>query len=174
MFIKRDFQENSVLLYQGALTVNLVSILGNQVRLLLSHDIKGVQKVFRVFVELAQNVSYYSAESYDTGSEVYCGAGFISVQVAGTEYHITTGNRIRPQYGPTLTRYVNEINALNDEDLRKLKRELRAQAMERDTGAHIGLIQSCIVSGNPLDFLISEEDGYSYFTLRVRISREDI
>jgi len=172
MFIKRDFQEKSVLLYQGALTVNLVSILGNQVRLLLAQDLKGVQKIFRVFVELAQNVSYYSAESYDTGSEVYCGAGFVSVQVFDTEYHITTGNRIREVDGPTLTRYVNEINAMNDEELRKLKRELRAEALVRDTGAHIGLIQSCILSGNPLDFEITEEGGHPCFTLSVRISKE--
>jgi hypothetical protein len=173
MFIKRDFQEKSILLYQGALTVNLVSILGNQVRLLLAHDLKGVQKIFRVFVELAQNVSYYSAESYETGSEVYCGAGWISVQDLSNEYHITTGNRIKPEDAPTLIRHCNEINALDEDELRKLKRDLRSQAMVRDTGAHIGLIQSCIVSGNPLDFLITEEDGYHYFTLRVRLAKEE-
>lgn len=173
MFIKREFQEESLLLYQGTLTVNLISILGNHARLLLASDFKGIQKIFRVFVELTQNVSYYSAEAYETGPETHCGAGWVSVQRFLKEYHITTGNRIKPEDAPTLTRYCNEINALNEEELKKLKRELRAQAMVRDTGANIGLIQSSIISGNPLDFLISEEEGHTWFTIRVRINREE-
>jgi hypothetical protein len=132
-----------------------------------------VQKIFRIFVELTQNVSYYSAETIEMGPETNCGAGWVSVQNFPNEYHVTTGNRIKEEHAPILTRYCNEINALSEEELKKLKRDLRAQAMVRDTGANIGLIQSCIMSGNPIDFLISEEDGNHYFTIRVRITKEE-
>jgi len=173
MIIKKEYQENSLMLYEGTLTVNLISILSNHIRLLLNHDFKGLQKIFKIFIELAQNVSYYSAESFEVNTGVFCGSGWISVQVLNDHYHVSTGNVIKPGDGDTLIRYCEEINSLTEEELRKLKREIRSEALVRETGAHIGLIQTSIISGNKLEFHIDKEDeSKPVFILTAKINKE--
>lgn len=173
MAIKKEYQDNSLLLYQGTLTVNLISILSNHIRLLLNHDFKALQKIFKIFIELSQNVSYYSAETFEVNTGVFCGIGWVSVQDLEEDYQITTGNVIRPGDADTLTRYCQEINSLTEEELRKLKREIRSEALARETGAHIGLIQTSIISGNHLEFLIDREDeAKPVFILTARIKKE--
>jgi len=173
MNIPVENQERSLLIYKGAFTVNLISILGNQIRLLPEIDFRIVQKIFRIFMELTQNVSYYSAEVVSVKSGVSCGNGWVSVQDLDVVMKVTTGNRILGEHGPKLIRYCNEINSYNNEQLRKLKRDIRSQALERDTGAQIGLIQTSIISGNKLDVKISSDlTKDDYFILSATTSKE--
>jgi len=173
MIIKNEYQENALLLYQGALTVNLISILGNHLRILINDDFKGLQKIFKIFVELSQNVSSYSDEKREVNNDVFCGVGWVSVQETDTHYRVSTGNVIKPGDGPKLIRYCQDINSLSEENLKKLKREIRSEAMVRDIGAHIGLIHTCLLSGNKLDYIVAEEPGSRLsFTLTTRINKE--
>lgn len=166
-------QERSLLIYKGAFTVNLISILGNQIRLLPEIDFRIVQKIFRIFMELTQNVSYYSAEIVSVKSGVSCGSGWVSVQDFEDHMKVTTGNRILSEHGPKLINYCKEINSYNNEQLKKLKREIRSQALERDTGAQIGLIQTSIISGNKLEIsIIKEIQDYDYFIISATTSNE--
>jgi hypothetical protein len=172
MIIKKDYQVNSLLLYQGVLTVNLISILGNYIRSFLNHDPKVLQRIFKIFIELAQNVSYYSAEMIDVRGGVPCGTGWVSVQELQDHYLVTTANVIKPEDGPKLISYCREINSKNAEELRLLKRNTRSQAMERETGAHIGLIQTSILSGNHLEFDVSPgDDSRPVFTISTRVNK---
>ncbi|HEX2395072.1 MAG TPA: DUF6272 family protein, partial [Bacteroidales bacterium] len=98
MNIPVENQERSLLIYKGAFTVNLISILGNQIRLLPEIDFRIVQKIFRIFMELTQNVSYYSAETVSVKSGVSCGSGWVSVQDYDDHMMVTTGNRILPEH----------------------------------------------------------------------------
>lgn len=124
-------------------------------------------------MELTQNVSYYSAEIVSVKSGVSCGSGWVSVQDFDDYMKVTTGNRIFVEHGPKLMTYCNEINAYDNEQLRKLKRDIRSQALERDTGAQIGLIQTSIISGNKLDFKItSESENEHYFIISAITSKE--
>jgi hypothetical protein len=173
MMIAKEYQENSLLMYKGAFTVNLISILGNQIRLLPEIDFKVVQKLFRIFMELTQNVSYYSAEMVDVKSGVACGSGWVSIQNFSDNFQVSTGNRIRPEHGPKLITYCREINAFDELQLRKLKRDIRSQALERDTGAQIGLIQTSIISGNKLEFkILSDENDFNFFIISTKTSKE--
>ena len=175
MIINKEYQDKSLLLYQGTLTVNLISILSNHIRLLLNHDFKALQKIFKIFIELCQNVSYYSADSFEVNTGVFCGSGWVSVQDLDECYHISTGNAIKPGDADTLTRYCQEINSLSEEELRKLKREIRSEALARETGAHIGLIQTSILSGNHLEFLIDKQDeAKPTFILTAIINKEPV
>ena len=163
MIIAKEYQEKSLLIYKGAFTVNLISILGNQIKLLPEINFKTVQKLFRIFVELTQNVSYYAAEVVNVKSGVSCGSGWVSVQNFDDYLRVTTGNRIKPEHRDKLVSYCEEINAFDDVQLRKLKRDIRSQALERDTGAQIGLIQTSIISGNKLDFEIVPDGKEAFF-----------
>ena len=173
MIISKEYQENSLLIYKGAFTVNLISILGNQIRLFPEIDFKTVQKLFRIFMELTQNVSYYSAEVINVKSGASCGGGWVTVQNFNDYFRISTGNRIKPEHGPKLIKYCQEINSFDDVKLRKLKRDIRSQAMERDTGAQIGLIQTSIISVNKLDFeLLPDDKENGFFIISTKTYKE--
>lgn len=161
------------MIYKGALTVNLISILGNQIRLLPEIDFRIVQKIFRIFMELTQNVSYYSAEVVNVKSGVSCGSGWVSVQDFEGYMKVSTGNRILVEHGPKLKSYCNEINSYNVEQLKKLKREIRSQALERDTGAQIGLIQTSIISANKLEMnIVTDLQKDDFLIVSATINKE--
>lgn len=173
MYIAIENQKNSLMIYKGAFTVNLISILGNQIKLLPEIDLRIVQKLFRIFMELTQNVSYYSAEVVNVKSGVSCGNGWVTIQDFEDYMRVTTGNRIKPEHHEPLIKYCNEINSYDNLQLRKLKRDIRSQALERDTGAQIGLIQTSIISMNKLDFqIISDHAENDFFIISTKTSKD--
>lgn len=170
LIIKEEYQQNCLLTYQGPITVNLVSFLGNYIKSFINYDNKVLVRLFKIYIELTQNVSYYSAETMEVKNGVNCGVGWFTLQEFDETFRITTGNRIRKADAEKLTSYCSEINDLDEENLRDLKRKTRAQAMVRDVGAHIGLIQTSLTSGSKLDFSIDALSKiHSFFTISTNI-----
>ena len=173
LIIKEVHQQNCLLTYQGPITVNLVSFLGNYIKSLIDYDNKVLVKLFKIYIELTQNVSYYSAETMQVKNGVNCGIGWFTLQEFDDSFRITTGNRIRKADAEKLTSYCQEINGLNEEELRELKRKTRAQAMVRDVGAHIGLIQTSLTSRCKLDFSIETMNKvHSLFTISTIVYKQ--
>jgi hypothetical protein len=173
MFIPKEYQERSLLIYQGIFTVNLLSVLGNHIRLLPGHDTLMLQRIFKIFIELSQNVSYYSNDTVEIKEGILCGTGWVSIQESDLYYKVTTENPIKTEHGPKLKDYCQEINSLDEEALKTLKRKTRAQAMIRDTNAQIGLIQTGLISGCKLDFDIFEESGNGmFFRISATVDKE--
>jgi hypothetical protein len=171
--INENHQQNCLLTYKGPITVNLVSFLGNYIKSFIDYDNKVLVRLFKIYIELTQNVSYYSAETKLVKNGVNCGVGWFTLQEFEDSFRITTGNRIKKSDAEKLVQYCNEINDLNEEDLRELKRKTRAQAMVRDVGAHIGLIQTSLTSGSKLEFEIESIDkSYSFFTISTKIVKQ--
>jgi hypothetical protein len=171
--IKEEYQQNCLLTYLGPITVNLVSFLGNYIKSFIDYDTKVLVKLFKIYIELTQNVSYYSAETKEVKNGVNCGIGWFTVQEFDDSFRITTGNMILKTDAQKLTQYCNEINVLNEEELRELKRKTRAQAMVRDVGAHIGLIQTSLTSGSKLDFSIDPINrSHSFFTISTQVIKQ--
>lgn len=170
MVIAKEYQENALLIYKGVFTVNLISILGNHIRSLPDHDSRCLQRVFRIFVEISQNVSYYSEETMQVKEGMPSGVGWVTIQEFSDYYSVTTGNIIKPEHAPKLEKYCSEINSLDGEELRTLKRKIRSEAMIRETGAQVGLIQTSILSGSKLDFILSDTKSEgAYFILSTKI-----
>ncbi len=171
--IKEEYQQNCLLTYQGPITVNLVSFLGNYIKSFINYDTKVLVKLFKIYIELTQNVSYYSAETKEVKNGVNCGVGWFTLQEYDDSYRITTGNRILKTDAQKLIQYCNEINVLKEDELRELKRKTRAQAMVRDVGAHIGLIQTSLTSGNKLDFSIEPINrSQSFFIISTQVIKQ--
>ena len=55
-------QENIILSYKGPITAMLIAELSRDIRKEIRSNKKASKKVFSVFMELAQNVLYYSSE----------------------------------------------------------------------------------------------------------------
>ena len=103
---------------------------------------------------------------------VSSGVGWFVIKESNSHYVVTTGNLIIRDDGFKLIRNCDEINALNEKELRDLKRKTRSQAIERDVGAHIGLIQTSLLSGSKLNYEVTELDNkHSFFTISVNIKK---
>ncbi len=165
-------QHNVIVSYKGPFDKNAMKLIGNYIRDIISMNPQGSKKVFKVFIELAQNISQYSAEKNIIGD--YVGAGVGSLVIVDFQDHIliVTGNLINNENIAPVIDKCDLINTLDKEGLRKLKREQLKENDYTRTGADIGLIQLAITSDNPLDIEINPIDNKcSFFTIRVRINK---
>ena len=130
------------------------------------------KKVFKVFIELAQNIAQYSAEKNIIGDFIGAGVGSLVIVEYPDYFQIVTGNVIKNEsLGPVIDK-CELINTLDKEGLRKLKRRHLKQNDANRSGADIGLIQLAITSDNPLDIEVRPIDKqFSFFTIRVKINR---
>lgn len=171
---KEGFNNEEILAFKGPLTVGLVSFLANHLKSMLNYENTFVKRLFRVFIELTQNVCYYSAEVVEIEKGMKSGVGWLVVKNSNEFFNITTGNLILVKDGIKLRNNCDEINSLNEIQLRELKRKTRGQAMIRDVGAHIGLIQTSLICKSKLNIKITEVDNtYSFFTISVDIKNEN-
>ena len=172
MIIDKEYQENAMLLFQGPISVNFISYMGNYLQSLLPQDTAKLQQIFRVFVELTQNVSYYSEAISGDKNSINSGIGWFSFQDLDTRYRLTTGNLIKKEDEIKLTNYCNEINAMTVEGLRKLKREVRSQAFKREVNAQVGIIQIGITSANKIDAHVNKiNDQHSFFIISAYLEK---
>jgi len=88
------------------------------------------------------------------------------------QYLFITGNLINNNNINEVVERCKEINKLDKEDLRKLKREHLAAVEEDKEGADIGLIQLAITSENPLDIEVMPVDRKnSFITISVTLNK---
>ena len=167
-----DILKNNIVCYHGPINIDLISFTGNYIKQHIETTAVNLGRIYKVFIELTQNVSYYSAQQHNTKRTFGSGIGWFSIEEEQDVFRISTGNYILKDHGPILKKNSQEINALNEEELRELKRKTRGQANLRDIGAHIGLIQTGLISGNELYMTIDPiDETYSFFTVTARINK---
>ena len=165
-------EHNVIVSYKGPFDKNAMSLIGNYIRGIISINPQGSKKVFKVFIELAQNISQYSAEKNIIGDYVGAGVGSLVIVDYPDYLQVVTGNLIKNENIEPVINKCELINTLDKEGLRKLKRERLKKNDYGRNGADIGLIQLAITSDNPLDIEINPIDKTSsFFTIRVRINK---
>ena len=172
---QRERHPSNILSYQGPFNLRLIASMGNHLKKILNGNNGPVNRIFKVFVELTQNVANYSAERLKVNEKEEEGVGWFTVFDKNNTYEITTGNVIHKKHGSILVKNCKEINKLNETDLRKLKRYTRMLANVKDVGAHIGLIQTGMIAENPLKYQVTRiDEKYSFFTISVDILKQPI
>lgn len=165
-------QENILLSYKGPLSDKLLSEFIRDVRGKFQSDKKVGKKVFAVFMEVAQNVLYYSKEEniFENKRDK---VGTIVILRDDDTYRIITGNLIYKKDKDAINEKCKIVNSLDRSELREYKRKLRNQPSEGESkGAGIGLVQAALTSNNPLQVKIKELEGeYAFFILMVNIER---
>ncbi len=130
------------------------------------------KKIYRVFIELTQNVALYSYERTPLLNDTAIGKGKVYFLNLENEFKCITINRIQPEHASVLLNYCREINATPVDELRVKKRELYKMSSFHDTGAHIGLIMIFMYSENLLNIeIIEEEDKSTYFKIVATINK---
>lgn len=167
-------EENVIFSYKGPLNDVLLSNFSTNLRsrMQLTSENKSVgKKLFAIFMELAQNVIFYSreADSFDGSDRV----GTIVILQSEEHYKVMTGNLVLKESIPKLLERAEHINNLNRDELRDYKRERRSAPQEEESkGAGIGLIHVAITSGQELEVDIKElDDKRAFYILAANISR---
>lgn len=163
-----------VVSYKGPVTEVIMAEISRDIREKLSDHPTAGRRLFSVFIELAQNVLYYSAEKI-TFSNRNDSVGILLLTKQDGQYVFSSGNLIKNSDLDELVSSCQKINSLDRDDLRKFKREMRNQPAqsEKSKGAGIGLIHVALTSRHPLELehrKIDEE--HSFFALSVKIKRD--
>jgi hypothetical protein len=168
----RTFGDNTPLSYKGPIDDHILQVIGTYIEGLLKHSPKAGKKVFKIFIELAQNISYYSAERSKLANNKDIGTGMVLISEQLDYYTFMTGNLVKTDDIISIIEKSEVINSLDREELREYKREQRKLPPGKKGGAHIGLIQVALTSSNPLDIEVNPvDDEHSFFSIAVKIDK---
>lgn len=155
------------LAFYGPFSEKTVTGIGETVKEKLSvgkEEKKLVQRVFSVFVELAQNISRYSAEERN---------GIILIEKHRDCYKIEAGNFAENKDIPGIADQIARINSLDENGLKELYlRQLKSPRPPGKIGGSVGLIVMVRESGNPLRLTVNPWEGdRSFIVFSVTVGR---
>ena len=168
------FSEEIRISYKGPVDGKIITYLGDYIDVINELSEKATKKLFKIFFELAENISNYSSDKIllKNGREV--GAGTIILKETDEFFLLVTGNPIRNVDLIPMMENSKNINTLDHDGLREYKRNVRREsASERvKHSPNIGLITVALTSGNPLDLEINPiDENTSYFSLAVKVDK---
>lgn len=165
-------QGRIIVSYTGPVTPVVVTDISRDIREKLSDNYEVSRKVFSIFLELAQNIQFYSEEKVHY-ADCKDRVGTMYVVETEEQFAVICSNTVKGEDMEALAKGCRMLNLLDVEKLRRLKRIQRRRApTEKSKGAGIGIIQAAILSSNPLQ--IHEHklcSKYSFFTLSVLVDR---
>ncbi len=128
--------------------------------------------VFHVMVECLQNISRH-ADEFETGETAYSGKGIFMVSNTNDAYCITTGNAINNEKIPELEEILQQINELDEENLKELyMKQMKEGRLSEKGGAGLGFIDIRRKTGEQLDYhFLPLSESVSFFLLTTLIPR---
>ena len=118
-----------------------------------------MKKIFAVFVELAQNVMFYSAEQEldEYGKE--CGVGILVISENAETYCVSSGNQIASADGERLSTLCESVRALSKEELKERYTEQRRLPRGSSSGAGLGFLDVARRADLPLEYAVTPLPG---------------
>jgi hypothetical protein len=166
-------QDDVLLSYKGPLTDVLLAEFSRDIRNKLQEENPKIgKKVFAIFMELAQNVLYYSKEINHFGNQDKVGT-LVIVQTEDS-YKLITGNLVYKDAVNRLVEKYETISSLDREALREYKRKLRNDPSgEESKGAGIGLVQVALTAGGPVEVRIKDLVGeFAFYAIFVSVPKK--
>lgn len=125
--------------------------------------------LFKVFVELAQNIAQNSIDKIDS-SGLDTGCGIMIINKRENNFEIVAGNPANNNDIEILKNKIEEVNACNESELRHLKREYRKKEQGEKGNANIGLIIIAGISVQKIAYdIIPIDDKSSFFTIIIKL-----
>ncbi len=149
--------------YTGPFDAQVLSVLAKSIEYSLSENPRVNKKMFKIFLELAQNISYYSAEQSISKHGIKSGIGILVIQELNDHFIFATGNLIESSSAYKINKKCEKINSLSREQLRAYKRSQRKLPPGKKGGGNIGLIQVALTAENTLNYKLVPVDEMSYF-----------
>ena len=131
------------------------------------------RKVFHVMVECLQNISRH-ADQYESGESFNSGKGIFMVSNTDEFWCVTTGNAILNEKERDLKEMLEQINELDNKDLKDLYiRQMREGRLSSKGGAGLGFIDIRRKTGKKLEYhFLPITDKVSFFLLTTFIPRK--
>lgn len=159
--------------YKGPFTPQILSEIGGFINDQLDHDERTTRKLFKLFMEMALNTSFYSDERNTIGNDIdEQRVGAVVLSESADNFEISTGNIVRQSEIEELKTRCEYINELNREELRKYKIQQRQAPSDSFGGGNIGLITIALTSRNALVPVVKKlDDSFSFFRLTVTLNK---
>ena len=168
----QQIKDHKVLVtFKGGVSQDLLNEFGAMIKSSLSAE-SNTRKIFAVFVELAQNIRYYSAEkeSPDTG------IGIIVLWQKDDFYYLSSGNLISNQSVEKIREKCNRVNSMNADELKAFYQELirkERPTSEGSKGAGLGIVDIARRTDGPIECVINAvDDTNSFLTLTALFKKE--
>ncbi len=165
-------QPNVMICYRGPVSDIILREISKDIRAKFSHDVQVSRKIFAIYMELAQNILYYSSEKINLNQR-QDSIGTILLTQNNDFYIFACGNLIENQYLQGMLDDCALINSLDRDGLRQHKREQRkAPQKARSKGAGIGLIQVALTSRLPLEMEHRQiDDTHTFLSITVKVHK---
>jgi hypothetical protein len=165
--------DNIAISYTGIFDTEILSVLAKEIEGTLSQDDKVNKKVFKIFIELAQNISFYSLEREVNSEGSDMGVGTMIIRNFDTYFEFSTGNKTTMENIIPVMEKCDNINSMSREKLREYRRLQRNMPAGEKGGGNIGLIQVALTASNPIQYsLVKCEDGSYFYIVSVRIDKD--
>lgn len=182
-FHKTMVEKRLTLAYEGEVTQEITKAFTSMTEKNLEkseEDGKIKKKVYHVMVECLQNIAKHADDDSVTASdklaEGLSKSGIFLIGSDDKEYFITSGNGIRNEEIPPLKAMIDEINSLDKDGLKALKKKKMKEGMiSEQGGAGLGFIDMAKKTGNPFEYHFEPMDAEnSFFLLKSRITRTQV
>lgn len=165
---------DALIRYRGSIDDQVITKAKASLQGQLSISDKLFNKMFAVFVELAQNISRHSSENNLFGEDQEDnGVGFIRVYEDGGAYHLHAANWILRKDAQPLVEKCDQLNKMSHRELRKMKQDIFSEPTAVDQkGGKVGLIQVALRAKNPIKTEIEDKGDTDlvYFNILTSIN----
>ncbi len=129
--------------------------------------------LFRIFVELSQNINENSTLRKQVGDKII-GCGKLIIVEYDDYFIMVSSNPASKKDIETIEKRCAEINSKNKDELREMKRRHIRQQDHKEGNGDIGLIQIALMSENKLDLKTKYTDNSKnegYISISVKINK---
>ena len=130
------FSKEIKISYKGPVDGRILTVVGDYIEAISPIFKIASKKMFNIFFELTQNISYYSAEKILIRENKEIGTGSILIKETEDYFLLVTGN---PVYNENIIPVIEKceyINSLDRESLRKYKRGEEKRSPHRTDQPH--------------------------------------
>jgi hypothetical protein len=161
--------------YSGAFDGAVLSAFAKKVESDLTGNPKLNKKIFKIFVELAQNIALYSSDKIVTEDQSnFNGFGIFIIKEYINKFQLIAGNMAFKEDAKTAVSKCDKINAMSRSELREYKRKLRKKPASQKGGGNIGLVQIVLTANNYIEYKIIDVDNFhSFIIFSIEISKND-
>lgn len=176
----KNMQANNIIfVYQGEVTADLVSSILHMMENKLDgdgEDRKIKKKVFNVMVECLQNVYHHldTLEVRNDDAEINDRTALLMIGKEEKDYYVITGNHILNDRIEDLRGRLENVNARDRKELKKLYQDILANEPMSEKGtAGLGMIDIARKSGQKLGYDFHPVNNqYSFFSLEAKVARQ--
>jgi hypothetical protein len=169
-------QQGILFSFNGFISEAILFALGDALKKKMSADetsLTTMRRVFSVFVEQAQNIIRYSAETLAQGGPgtPHMGSGLLTVGAQGEHFFVVCGNIMLKKDAEALLARLEQIRGLDAAGIKAFYRErIQEEDEPASKGASLGLIEIARRASEPIeyDFLDIDADT-TFYCMKVLI-----